>query len=89
MVEKEGMRVAALEAERRFHEAAVDGVPQHLVEHAELERGRVERPMPDERERAEKHDVDKDHREREAPFVPFEQRRYSQAQRQLRSEDTS
>lgn len=89
MIEKEGMRVASLQAEGRLHEAAMDRVPEHLIEHAKVQRGRVEGPVADERERAEKGRVEKDHREREAPFVPLEQRRYSHAQRQFRSEDIS
>ena len=57
VVEEEGVRIAALQTQRRLHEAAVNGIPEHLVEHAEIERRRVERPVPDERERAEHDDV--------------------------------
>src|SRR5439155_8402788 len=51
VIEEEGVRIAPLEAEGRLHETAVDGIPQHLVEHPEIECRRVKCPMPDKRER--------------------------------------
>src|ERR1700716_1383075 len=68
------MRIAPLEAKRRFHEAAMDGVPEHLVEYAEIECRRVESPVPDERQRTKYGDVHEDHRERDPSLVSLEPR---------------
>ena len=72
VIEKERVRIAPFETQRRFDEAAVHRIPEHLVEHAEIERGRVERPMPNERERAEDERVEHDDPECDPLFVPVE-----------------
>ena len=67
--------------------AAVNGIPEDLVKDAQVQGGRVERPMSDQRERTKNHGVEDEHRDGDSAFVSLEQRRYSHAQRRLRSED--